>query len=208
MSPPSTSPSSRDPRASEDIPPAETGPHTEEWVARRFLARLRMFAQRRVGHAETAEDIAQETLRRVLEALRKQRIRDMKALPAFVFQTARHVCLQHHRSSQRRLRALQRLVTRQSDPALRPDALTGLVTEERREAVRQALAELGDGDRELLQMVYYDQLDTDELTERLGITAAALRVRKHRALKRLATLLTESAGPVTESPDRQLQSDS
>ena len=40
-----------------------------------------------------AEDVAQETLRRVLAALEAGRVANLEALPGFVFQTARHLCL-------------------------------------------------------------------------------------------------------------------
>ena len=65
-------------------------------VAVRYRERLILFAARRLKNRAAAEDAAQETLRRVLDALRQGRVRDLQALPAFTFETARHVC-QHMR---------------------------------------------------------------------------------------------------------------
>ena len=38
-------------------------------------------------------------------------------------------------------------------------------------------------------MVYYEEMDSGALAQRLGVTTGALRVRKHRVLARLAALL-------------------
>lgn len=158
-----------------------------------FWDRIRLFAARRLGEAEGAEDVAQETLRRVVEALRAERIEHPPALAAFAFQTARYVCLQLHRSKAREHRALERV---SADPATHghpSDALTALIAEERRTAVRAALGGLDRGDCELLRLAYYDQLSVDEIAARLRSTPGAVRVRKHRALRRLAGHL----GPVS-----------
>jgi RNA polymerase sigma-70 factor (ECF subfamily) len=67
--------------------------------------------------------------------------------------------------------------------------LASLIGDERRTAVRKALTQLGPDDRELLRMVYYEEIETSVLAGRLGLTPGALRVRKHRVLARLAALL-------------------
>jgi RNA polymerase sigma factor (sigma-70 family) len=164
---------------------------SESDVAKRFWDRVRLFAMRRVRDAATAEDVAQEVLRRVLEAIRGDRIRNPAALPAFVFQTAQHVVLQQHRGAGREARALQRLHSAAEGAIASADSLALLISEERRQAVRNALARLGDEDRELLVRLYQDCLDPAELARQLAITPGALRVRKHRALKRLGDLLGE-----------------
>lgn len=163
-------------------------PPAEGELVRRFWDRIRLFALRRTGDVAAAEDVAQETLRRVLEALRADRILNVEALPGFVFQTARHVCLHHARSAEREGRAMDRLRRVDERPA-DPDPLTRLVTAERRAAVCRALDRLPDADRVLLAALYYDQLDPGEAAARLGLSPGALRVRKHRALKRLGELL-------------------
>lgn len=162
-------------------------------VAGRFRERLRLFAARRLGDAAAAEDVAQETLRRVVDALRAGRVANPAAFPAFVFGTARHICQQQHRSAGREGRALHRL---QDDgnahgPAS-PDPFAALVSEERGNRVRGALGGLGASDREILRMLYHEEAETADVASRLGLTPAAVRVRRHRALKRLGELLDEA----------------
>lgn len=171
------------------MPAPDVGHAAENDLASRYWERLRMFALRRLGNAATAEDVAQEVLRRVIEALRAGRVENLAALPGYVFKTALFVCLHHDRSLGREGRTIDRLgVAPQPTP---DDALTTLITAERRDTVRSALARLAPDDRDLLHLFYFQQLGTPEIVQRLGVTPAALRVRKHRALRRLATALGE-----------------
>ncbi|MEO8034273.1 MAG: sigma-70 family RNA polymerase sigma factor [Acidobacteriota bacterium] len=175
-------------------------------LTERFWMRLRMFAVRRLKDRNAAEDVAQETIRRVLEALRDQRIRNLDALPAFVFQTARNICLHEARSARREGAALfmfggnQATTTGPED-----DPVTSLIDRARREEVRAATQRLGPEDRELLQLLYGDGADNAEIARRLGIDPGALRVRKHRALKRLALLLGEDVTAETIPAERELR---
>jgi RNA polymerase sigma factor (sigma-70 family) len=155
----------------------------------KFRERLRLFAARRLRDRDAAEDVAQEALRRTLEALRAGRIVNREALPAFLYQTAENICLHSHRSSGRQSRAFalfgSSVAGRQADP----DQLTSLIDQERRARLRQALERLEPEDRELLELVYGLELDARETGRRLGATPGAVRVRKHRAIQRLAALL-------------------
>jgi RNA polymerase sigma-70 factor (ECF subfamily) len=154
----------------------------------RYWKRLCIFAARRLRDRSAAEDVAQETLRRVIEALRENKVEKLEALPAFVFQTARNICMHHGRSARRQEGALVRFAGGATSTA-DDDPLVNLVDEARAEAVRRAMEQLDDDDRELLRMLYVDDLKTSEIAARLGIDAGTLRVRKHRALKRLAEIV-------------------
>lgn len=160
----------------------------ERTLADQFWERLRVFGLRRLGDTALAEDLAQEVLRRVTEALRTGRVENRDALAAFVFQTATHVCLHHYRSRGREQRALARMA--EMDRGISgPGPLDAVVSQEARTAVRRALAELNDADRDLLRRIYFDEEPSAATAARLKVTAGALRVRKHRALERLASLL-------------------
>ncbi len=167
----------------------------------RFRDRLRYFAARRLRDWAEAEDVAQEALRRTLEALTAGRVEDPKALSSFLFQTAEHICQHRALSAGREKRALRlfamnRPAAEQNDV----DPLGSLISAERRARVREALERLDPGDRELLALTYVEALRSSEIARRLGITEGNVRVRRHRALQRLAQLLG-----VTEGEDRGLE---
>lgn len=163
-----------------------------EQLAERFRDRLRVLAARRLGDWTLAEDAAQETLTRVLRALAEERLESMEALPAYVFQTARHVCQQWTDKRFRGDRAVQTFI-REAPRTADEVALCRLITAERRTEVQRALEQLPPGDRELLRMLFHDAMEGPAAAARLGINAGALRVRKHRALRRLESLLGEDA---------------
>lgn len=169
----------------------------------RFLARLRWFATRWLGNAEAGEDAVQEALRRVLQALAEGRVRQKEALPAFVYQTIRHVCLHYRRAAGRERRALARYGAEPllDDPA--PGPLQELVSDERKAKVQEALAAMDAEDRQLLVALYVQEQNPTELAATLKISDGALRTRKHRALKYLGQQLAAS-GAVTADDERAL----
>lgn len=171
----------------------------EAQIAEDYWDRLRLFAMRRLGDAAAAEDVAQEAVRRVVEAVRAGRVENMAALPAFVFRTASNICLHHRRSAGREARAVTRLVGESDAPSGDPEALATLINAERCAAVRRALDRLAPGDRELLRLAYYERLDAARIAVVLGIAPPAVRVRKHRALQRLAEALGEFDGTDAET---------
>ena len=94
----------------------------EDALSEEFRDRVRLFAFRWVGAADS-EDVAQETLRRVIGALRGGRIRNPTQPTAFIFQTARHVCMELRRANARETRALERL-EREGIPAPHPESVS------------------------------------------------------------------------------------
>jgi RNA polymerase sigma-70 factor, ECF subfamily len=170
-------------------------------LSHRFRDRLRFFAARRLRDRNLAEDVAQETLRRVLEALRAGRVQNLEALPGFLFETARHICQQRSRSDGREAKAYQRLAgPGGEEPRLTSDPLADLITEERREAVRLAFSHLAEGDQALLTMSYVEGLETEEIARRLDAQPGAIRVRRHRAVRRLAEILGVTKEKEREQP--------
>ena len=130
----------------------------------------------------------------VVEAIRAKRIENRDALPGFVFQTARNICLHWVRSTAREKSAFARLEREPTNEGTHPDALVNLVSAERAQMVKAALNRLSAEDKRLLTMIYFGDLGYDDIALTLGVTTAAVRVRKHRALQRLAAELRDTIG--------------
>jgi RNA polymerase sigma-70 factor, ECF subfamily len=60
-----------------------------------------------------------------------------------------------------------------------------------RVSVEQALGTLADADRRLLRLRYAEDLTQSEVARRLGVPEGTVKVRLHRARRRLRGLLTE-----------------
>jgi RNA polymerase sigma-70 factor (ECF subfamily) len=106
----------------------------------------------------------------------------------WLYGTARRVLANQTRGARRRDRLTERLrgELRRQLPAHEPGE---------RSAIVEALAELGDGDREVLMLVGWEELTPTEAARVLEISPLAARTRLHRARRRLRARLAElSAG--------------
>ena len=138
------------------------------------------YALRRARRAE-AEDAVAETF---LVAWRR-----LDQVPpeakTWLLGVARRVLANQHRAARRRHALAERLA---GEPAV--------VAEPSADSpVLEALARLADNDRELLLLIAWDGLSTEEAAEALGCTAVALRVRLHRARRRLRAELQRPVNP-------------
>jgi RNA polymerase sigma factor (sigma-70 family) len=104
----------------------------------------------------------------------------------WLYGVARRVLANHRRGETRRTALAERLraeLAAWTEPAEQGDHA----------AVRAAFHRLTEDDRELLSLVGWEGLNTAEIATVLGCTRGAVRLRLHRARKRLAKEL-ESAG--------------
>ncbi len=156
----------------------ELGPEELE----RLRVGVRAIALRALEDPDDAEDVAQETMSRTIQALREGRFQRDRSLGAFVRGIARHVIADALRARGRtsRLRAV-------GDPFRRRpgDGLTALVSREEQDRLHEALQQLSDSDRELLRLSFFDGLTPAQIAERWGEPSERIRKRKSRALMRL-----------------------
>jgi len=140
---------------------------------------------RRVSTAEDAAEVVAETFlilwRRLEEAPHGETLRP------WVYGVARRTIANHVRGERRRSALADRLLSefmfvaeRRRDPAEH-------VTE--RDQLRTAFARLNDGDRELLGLVAWEGLTHEQIAVALGVSRAVVRLRLHRARRRLASHL-------------------
>jgi RNA polymerase sigma-70 factor (ECF subfamily) len=152
------------------------------------------FTVRRSPDRATAEDAASETFAIVWR--RRDRI-PVEPLP-WLYGIAIRVVANQRRSGRRRRRLGDR-VGRETALAATPEPADAL---HRRDAFSRAFRRLSEAEREVLRLVAWDGLDTGEAATVLGCSAAAFRVRLHRARRRLAKQLEEAGHSPSERPTR------
>lgn len=146
------------------------------------------YLARRTTPAEEAADVYQEVL---TTAWRKIHVvpDDRDHALAWLLAVARRALANHRRSHTRRLAATDRLAAElaTSVPAQgeSPAAL---------DAVREGLASVGDDDREILTLTYWDGLTADQVAAVFGISPTAARKRLQRARERLSARMTRAKG--------------
>jgi RNA polymerase sigma factor (sigma-70 family) len=147
------------------------------------------FVLRRVRDRSTAEEITQETLLILLQALRENRLREEDKIGAYIFGIAKNLILKNYR-----------MHVREAEPPDPDSEKSGWVhhpeaeffLEEERRGVRRALALLSDQDREILRYSFAEKTEgLEDVASELGIPYAAARKRKSRALERLRKILVQ-----------------
>jgi RNA polymerase sigma-70 factor (ECF subfamily) len=141
----------------------------------RFAARIYFIALREMRSAHDAEDVRNETLFRVLEAIRGGRLASPAALPGFVVSTARNVIREFGRKDRRAEPILDR-----DFAAPMPDKP---VDHQTRQAIELVIRRLKPRERAFVRLFYYDELPKAEISRRLGVSEERLRLVKSRALK-------------------------
>ncbi|MHB1539589.1 MAG: RNA polymerase sigma factor, partial [Solirubrobacteraceae bacterium] len=138
---------------------------------------------RRHASAESVEDVVAETF--LIAWQRLERVPADSPLP-WLLVVARNVIGHQLRGASRRdalnVRLQERLTAEAADPASVQES-TGPAAE--------AMARLGDKDREALELVAGDGLKPREAATVLGMSPSVFRVRLHRAKRRLRHLLEE-----------------
>jgi RNA polymerase sigma-70 factor (ECF subfamily) len=169
-----------------------------EAIYRDHAGAVRGYAMRRTSAAQ-ADDVVAEVF---LVAWRR-----LEEIPAdarvWLLGTARRVLANERRSSARRHALADRLEHEaRRSPSGEPTADRPLTPEFSAGHLADALASLGEGDREALLLIAWEGLSHREAARVLGVRESTFGVRLHRARRRLEKALIdrESAVPHTTDP--------
>jgi RNA polymerase sigma-70 factor, ECF subfamily len=127
---------------------------------------------------EQAEDIFQETFTRFYESAQKERT--MTNVPAFLLMIARNLCLNTKRDMKKTVEFQD---VHQITDDYKPEKREML------QLIEMAMELLPDELREPFILREYDDQPYDEIAEIMGTTAVAIRIRVHRARKRIREIL-------------------
>ena len=156
----------------------------EAELARRFAPRIRLFGLRRLRDSAAAQDLVQEVLVTLLEALRAGRIQQPDRLASFVLGACRMTIANQRRGEQRRARLL-------AEFAQDLEAAPGPAADSRldRDRLADCLGRLPARDRTVVALTFYAERSADEIARELGTSSGNVRVLRHRALGRLQDCL-------------------
>ncbi|MCX5644045.1 MAG: RNA polymerase sigma factor [Phycisphaerae bacterium] len=166
-------------------------------LVRRYGDGVLGYLFRMTGSRDQAEDLFQETFKRVHEKARTFRGGSFKS---WLFTIATRVTID---TARRRKRVASISLDRQvdcDDPSPletvaaqdAADPVDEVVREEQKEQVRRAIESLPVGQRAALVLAYYQQLSYREVAEALGCSVGAVKTQMSRALAKLAQRLPDS----------------
>jgi RNA polymerase sigma-70 factor, ECF subfamily len=158
--------------------------------------RMLAVARRMLGSEDDAQEAVQDAFLSAFKAL--DRFDGRSRLTTWLHRITVNACLMKLRSRRRRPeRFIDDLLPEflpdghQTVPTRpwKPEGLTGIETSELQALVRLAIGELPADYREVLMLRDIEGLDTEQTAAMLGMTAAGVKTRLHRARQALRTLL-------------------
>lgn len=154
-------------------------------VYRRHRDRVYRFAYRMTGSAESARDVTHSCFASLLESPSRYNGR-RSGLGTYLCAAARNLSLRQASQAWRERTTGSSLDLR---PQRAPGPLEVLLLEERGRIVREALAALAPLHREVLILAEYEDLDLATIAEIVGAEVGAVKVRLHRARRKLRAAL-------------------
>ena len=159
---------------------------------------LRSVLRRFTETEETARDLLQETFFQALRSL--PNFRGESKLSTWLYSVAKNVALARYRDDKRRSPLEEETLTRvAAHRDGRPAPPSGVAPSwnpaeettrnEEKALVHDALEELSTNYRQVIELRDLEELSTKETAERLGLTRVNVRVRLHRARKKLKEAL-------------------
>ena len=158
----------------------------EAEVCRRMGPRIRLYGLRHLRSAATADDLVQQVLLKMIEALRAGRLRESDKLAPFVLGTCRMTVLDLRRSARRQEQLLAEFG---ADLVPEPPPVPRLDGDQLARCV-QALKER---ERTVVVLTFYDEQSAAETAGFLGISEANVRVIRHRAVQQLRACMGAAA---------------
>jgi len=154
-------------------------------IYRRYQDFVFRFACRMTGSIEAAQDITHSCFASLLEGPRRYQP-GRSGLGTYLCAAARNQSLTLARRTWREAADSQAPDRR---PAIEPSPLDRLLADERSQAVRRALLALAPLHREVVILADYDELDLATIAQIVGAEVGAVKVRLHRARRKLRRAL-------------------
>ena len=165
---------------------AEGDNDAEAEVCRRLGPRIRLYGLRHLQSASAADDLVQQVLLKMLEALRAGRLREPDKLAQFALGTCRMTVVELRRTARRQERLLAEF-----GPDLIPDPAPLPRLDEAQLA--RCVQGLKERERSVVVLTFYDEHSAAETAGFLGISEANVRVIRHRAIRQLRVCMESAA---------------
>lgn len=162
----------------------------------RYFHRIYNYMRVRCNDPHLADDLTAQVFERAYKNIRTYRP-ESAPFGGWLFAIARNALTDHLRASRRR--QLISLEALRPIPAEKPDLEDGLIQQESRQAVLNALARLSERERDLVALKFYGDLGNREIARLSGLSESNVGVILFRAMHRLREYLAEPGFAGAES---------
>jgi len=173
----------------------DTERHFVSYFGELLLIKLRS----RLRNHQMIEDLRQEAFVRVLTALKSSnRLNSPESLGAFVNSVCNNLLFELYRKESK-TRVVE-MDDRFDPPDERSGAESRIAAEQRSAEVREVLEGMSPKDRELLRLVFYEEIDSAQICRSVGVQRDYLRVLVHRAKGRFRECLLKRCADAAARP--------
>jgi RNA polymerase sigma-70 factor (ECF subfamily) len=151
----------------------------ERSVCQRYASRIRSYGLCHLRDDAGAEDLVQQVLLTVLQALRDGRVNDAGNLDKYVFGTCHNTVMDMRRGSARQRRIADAVASGLPDGYEPPWELAD------RSRMGRCLERLETRARTVVLATFVDERDTNDVGRSMSLSAGNVRVIRHRALAHL-----------------------
>lgn len=144
----------------------------------------------RCDDRELADELTSQVFMKLLEKIARYEVKKGPFKPWF-FALTRNVVADYFRSERLRLRNLTRFLSGSQADSIPPEI--GLIQDEWKGDLLQALSRLSQRERDLLGLKFAFELTYREMAEMVGLSESNVGVILYRALKRLREIMDETA---------------
>ena len=141
-----------------------------------------------VYNLEIAEDLTQETFERFY--VKNMTFPSEDDAKYWLLRVAKNLALNHIRHNKREIQMVERIKKMPSSISSDKDGMKSVIEEESKKEVRLAINQLPENLRLVIQLKEFSGLDYKSIGKILGISETNVKVRVHRARKKLEELLT------------------
>jgi len=159
----------------------------------RYYAQVHGYAARRLGRG-LADDVAAETFLVAFARRERYEVSRPDARP-WLYGIASNLISRHHRAEHRRYRALARAGVGEVSEGHEDEVTVRVDAQAYRAPLAAALASVSGVDRDVLLLVAWAELTSEEAGEALGIPAGTARSRLHRARQQIRAALAQDGPP-------------
>jgi RNA polymerase sigma-70 factor (ECF subfamily) len=164
----------------------------------RYYFQIHGYVARRLGRS-LADDVAAETFL-VAFAQRERYLVSRPDARPWLYGIVSNLIARHQRAEARRYRALARAGVGEVSESHADEVAGRVDAQARRATLAVALAAIPDADRDVLLLVAWAELTSEQAGEALGIPGGTVRSRLHRARREIRAVLGQ-AGPAVTGKD-------
>ncbi|MBM4294575.1 MAG: sigma-70 family RNA polymerase sigma factor [Deltaproteobacteria bacterium] len=154
-----------------------------------YYQRLRKFILHTVRNEWLADDLVQETFIRINNNLKN--VRDASKLQSWIFRIAYNICQDYFRNQWKASNLYNEEISEETAPSRLPTSQKELEQGQMRKCVFGLVNHLPESLRSVIILSDVSEFNQREIAEIMGITVENVKIRLHRARKKLKALLEE-----------------